>query len=457
MASHSRNNVRKRGNTWTYYVYVTDGTGKRNQVSKGGFRTRKEAEAARVEALAALQTGTFVKPEKLTVEQFLVDEWLPTQRPPTLEESTYRSYERNILLHVIPSIGGAALQKLTPMDLNALYRQLLDRGRCPTSSPKRRHDPELVELVGKLRGDGLTWRAVADEVGERFPEHAGISKDAIAALWRRHQRPPEPTSTPPPGLSPTTVRYIHTIIHAALKDAMRWNRVVRNVADASNPPSVGSTKKGKLDAWSADELRTFLDHVALNRYLPPWILLATTACRRGEALGLKWQDVDLDAGTAVLSTQVTSVNHKIIIKELPKTKRGHLIRLDAGTVEVLRRWRARQNEEKLLLGPGYRDDGWVFCQADGSVYHPERFSREFKRKQDAFRRAGGDRLPELKLHGLRHTWATLALAEGIDIHIVSERLGHSSTHITREIYTHVTPPMQSDAAERVAGRIFGGP
>lgn len=81
------------------------------------------------------------------------------------------------------------------------------------------------------------------------------------------------------------------------------------------------------------------------------------------------------------------------------------------------------------------------------MYHPERFTREFERQQIRHNRADPEHaLPELKLHGLRHTWATLALAEGIDIHIVSESLGHSSTHITRKIYTHVTPPMQSDAA-----------
>lgn len=90
------------------------------------------------------------------------------------------------------------------------------------------------------------------------------------------------------------------------------------------------------------------------------------------------------------------------------------------------------------------------------MYDPDRFSRKFLRKQDQFNRThAGEPLPRLTLHGLRHTWATLALHEGIDIKVVSDRLNHSSTFVTREIYTHVTPPMQSDAAERVAGRIFG--
>ncbi len=90
------------------------------------------------------------------------------------------------------------------------------------------------------------------------------------------------------------------------------------------------------------------------------------------------------------------------------------------------------------------------------MYDPDRFSREFIRKQEQYNRAHADEpLPRLTLHGLRHTWATLALQEGIDIKVVSDRLNHSSTFVTREIYTHVTPPMQSDAAERVARSIFG--
>jgi len=105
---------------------------------------------------------------------------------------------------------------------------------------------------------------------------------------------------------------------------------------------------------------------------------------------------------------VTVIDHELRIKELPKTKRGHMIRLDDGTVGMLRRWRAHQAEEKLLVGTGYDDRGFVFCHPDGSVYEPDRFSREFVRKQIQHNRSHpGSPLPRLVLHGLRHTWATL--------------------------------------------------
>jgi integrase len=450
----SRANISQRGSKWTYYVYVNGGDGRRRQVSKGGFRTRREAEAARVEALASLRAGTWVRPERVTVREFLEGEWLPSQQPPTLEESTYRSYARYVRLHVVPYIGGIPLQQLTPMDLNAMYRNLLDEGRRRPGPPVRQHGPGVVELVERLHADGETWQAVAAAVALAFPEESGITRHAVAALNRRRHEPRR-SQPPPDGLKPRTVRYVHTIVHAALRDALRWNRVARNVANAATPPPLGSVRRGRPDAWTSDQLRRFLDFVADSRYLPAWVFLATTGCRRGECLGLQWGDLDLDAGTAVISRQVTTVDHELRIKELPKTKRGHMIRLDSGTVGMLRRWRRRQAEEKLLAGTGYEDRDFVFCHPDGSVYEPNRFSREFVRKQVQHNRAHLDApLPRLVLHGLRHTWATLALHEGIDIQVVSERLNHSSTHVTREIYTHVTPPMQSDAAERVAERIF---
>jgi integrase len=458
MSGRGRNNVRKRGQTWTYYVYLPSGDGGRRQVSKGGFRTRREAETARVEVLNSINSGAFVRPDRVTVREFLEGEWLPSQRPPALEESTHRSYTHYVRLHVVPYIGGVPLQNLTPIDLNDLYRRLLDSGRRPPTPPLRQHPPELVRRVAELRAEGRTWQQVADAVAVEFPSSRGLTRHAVAALARRQAAPRRSKQQPPAGLKPRTVRYIHSIVHAALKDAMRWSRVARNVADAANPPPVGSVRSDRPNAWTADQLGRFLEFVAEDRYLPAWMFVATTGCRRGECLGLKWSDLDLDKGTAVISRQVTSIDHELRIKPLPKTKRGHMILLDRSTLSMLRRWRARQAEEKLLVGSGYRDEDFLFCHPDGSVYDPDRFSREFLRKQAQYNRAHPDGpLPRLVLHGLRHTWATLALTEGIDIKIVSERLNHSSTHVTREIYTHVTPPMQSDAADRVAARIFREP
>jgi integrase len=294
-----------------------------------------------------------------------------------------------------------------------------DRNR---PGPPKRHRPELHQRANDLRAGGRTCEQIAEVLQTEFADGAGtISRFGVAALLRRG-RPKSYASDAQPGLSPRTVRYIHTILHAALKDALRWNRVVRNVADAATPPSTTMAKAPQTKVWTAEQLRTFLQYSAESRYLPVWF-----------------------------GHQVTSVENRVAFKALSKTKRGHVIRLDTGTVAMLRAHRKTQNEERLLVGPGFVDHGLVFCRPDGSPYHPDRFSLEFKRKQSYLNRDNpANPVPELTLHGLRHTWATLALQAGIDIKIVSERLDHSSTHITREIYTHVTPPMQTDAAERVA-------
>ncbi len=346
------------------------------------------------------------------------------------------------------------LQKRSPVDLNQLYRRLLESGR---HRPGRRasRSPALSERAGELRAAGLTYERVAGQLRSEFEEESSLTKNAVAAMLRRHPSEPRQTEQAT-GIAPRTVRYIHTILHAALKDALRWNRVVRNAADAATPPSAAAARSHRPHAWTAEELRAFLDFTADSPYLPAWIFLATSGCRRGECLGLRWVDLDLDQATAIISRQVTALDHRVIVKEPPKTKQAHLIRLDSGTVAMLKRLRTDQAQAKLRLGPGYHDEGYVFCRFDGQPYHPERFSREFDRKQQYLNRDNPDQqIPTISLHGLRHTWATLALRAGLDIKIVSERLNHSSTHITREIYTHVTPPMQSDAAERVARLIRG--
>ncbi len=249
----------------------------------------------------------------------------------------------------------------------------------------------MRERAVALRADGLTYDQVAEQLRAEFESEARITKNAVAALIRRQTAEPRRARSEPKGLSPRTVRYVHTILHAALKDALRWNLVARNVADAATPPSAAAVRSHRPKAWTAEQLRAFLDYTSDSQYLPAWIFLATSGCRRGECLGLRWSDVDLDEATAIIARQVTAIDHRVIVKELPKTKQAHLIRLDSGTVSMLRKLRAEQAEMKLRLGAGYHDEGYVFCQPDGRPYHPERFSREFDRNQRYFNRDHPDR------------------------------------------------------------------
>ncbi len=257
------------------------------------------------------------------------------------------------------------------------------------------------------------------------------------------------------GLGPATIRnQIHAPLRKALSDAVGWGRLVRNPAKAANPPKAATMADARpeMATWTGPQVEAFLTAEAGSRYAPVWTFLVTTGCRRGEALGLRWNDLELDASPphATIRQTVTSIDHAIHIAPSTKTGRGRRVDLDQRTVGVLRTHKAAQAEERLLMGAGYRDHGLVFALPDGRPYNPEYVSREFSR------RVARTSVPRIRLHDLRHTWASLALAEGVDVKVVSERLGHSSTTITRDIYQHVTPAMASEAAEKVASVIFGG-
>jgi len=170
----------------------------------------------------------------------------------------------------------------------------------------------------------------------------------------------------------------------------------------------------------------------------------TTGMRRGEVVGLRWQDVDLDGRCLFIVQQITEVRGRSVVGT-PKTRRGaRVVPLDDGTVGRLRAHHEVQALERAAWDAGWHDSGLVFTREDGRSLRPEYVTRHFQKLADD---AG---LPVIGLHDLRHTNASIALAAGVDIKVVSDRLGHSTTAITADLYTHVNRNVGRAAADRIA-------
>lgn len=378
-----RGTVIKRGGSWSVVLDLgRDETGRRVRKWHSGYRSKKEAERARVELLGRVHQGTYIEPSKVTIGAFLVDEWLPAKRS-TVKETTLASYEMHVHKHIVPRIGGVPLLTVGATHLNAFYADLLTGGRRDGSG----------------------------------------------------------------GLSPTSVRRIHATLHKAMADAVRWGRLARNPADQADPPRASNVE---MCIWSPEQVRTFLDFVRSDRLFCAWLMAATTGMRRGELLGLRWSDVNLDAGSLSVR-QIRTVARSKVVTLTPKTDMGtRTIALDPQTVAALRSYRVAQMEERLMVGPAYANErDLVFTWEDGSPIHPERFSCWFKKL------CRSSSLPRIRLHDVRHSYVTALLSAGVPLKVVSQRIGHASPMVTMTIYQHVLPGDDRAAAAVGARAILG--
>lgn len=245
-------------------------------------------------------------------------------------------------------------------------------------------------------------------------------------------------------LSPNTVRRVHATVHRALRDATRWGHLQRNPASAAVKPMQPTIGSRDIATWTAEEVQTFLQHVADDRLFALWRLAVTTGMRRGELLGLRWSDVDLEARRLAVRQTLSCIGAQVMFGE-PKTKRGkRSIALDVDTVAALASWRDRQEVEREAWGEAWTRTGLVFSREDGSLINPDLLTAWFARHVDRAQ------LRPIRLHDLRHTHASLALQAGISAKVVSDRLGHATVAFTLDVYSHVIPGLQEDAADRIA-------
>lgn len=397
----------KAGRRWriTYDLPPDPVTGKRRQKTRRGFRTQGEANAALRNDLSELDKGPHIDTSRATLAEYLIDEWLPSREPQPgasgrrhrgrLGVGTHAAYTRDIETYVVSRIGQIPLRALTAEDLDHLYDQLETEGG-------------------------------------------------------RHGQP----------LSAKTVANVHGVVHKALADAVRRGLLTRNVAAAVEPPR---PPRPKTEVWDVHELRKFLSTVRSDRLYAVWLLLATTGMRRGEVMGLSWDDIDLEAGTVRVTWTLGNIDARLTWKPRPKSKAARrVMSLDPATVEALQEHRERQRRERRLAGSASieRNEDWqgigrervVFTWPDGRMIDPELVTKWFRQH---CRSAG---LRRIRLHDLRHTYATAALQHATGWHevkVISQRLGHASVGITLDTYSHVLPAADEETAHTLAALILG--
>lgn len=296
----------------------------------------------------------------------------------------------------------------------------------PTVAPKthERYTEICEKNVGPLIGEVALAKLKTDRIDAAFAK----------ALTEGRRRAGG-------GLAPRTVHHMRRVLIKALNQAVTWDRLAKNPATATTPPKV---ERVKMLAYDADQTATLIEAFRPNRMFIPMLLAVMCGLRRGEILALRWRHVDLSDSRRMLSIRESAEQTKdgVRYKE-PKAGRARTVALSSMMVAELKAHRTRQAEEQLKLGIRPDDDAFVVAQIDGRPLKPVSLTHEWTRL------LAKTSLPRIRFHDLRHTHASQMLAAGVHPKVASERLGHSTIGITLDLYSHVMPGMQADAAEQV--------
>lgn len=248
------------------------------------------------------------------------------------------------------------------------------------------------------------------------------------------------------GYSSTSVRHWHTVLHRALRYAVKSRLVVRNVADDAEPPR---PKPTEIQVLTPEQVRKLLETSREDRFYALFALAVSTGMRKAEILGLRWQDVNLEKGEVRITRALHRLRDGTVVIQEPKTaKSRRVIPLTPLVLSALREHRKRQLEQRLKRGKWAEPD-LVFTTRNGTPINPGSLTFAFHR---ALKRAG---LPKMRFHDLRHTAATPLLTEGVHPKVVQEMLGHATIHMTMDRYSHMLPHLQVEAATKMS-KVLGG-
>ena len=357
------------------------------------------------------------------------------------------------------------------------YAVVLDTGRDPATGKRKQKwvsgfatksaaDEHLVDLLSRQnRGeiidpdltplaDYLTaWLEARDDLAPlSVTQYRSVIRNhfagtaigtmAIGKIRRAHVRAHE-AAIARKGLAPATRNVVSAVITRALSDAVEDDLIA--ASPCAGRKRTGERKPSKFTVWTAAELRTLLDAAGGDRLEALWRLAVASGARRGELLGATWLGFSKEKATWTISTQVVPTRGGATITPL-KTKGSHrTVRLDADTVAAIEAHREQQLLEREIVGDVYSDQDLIFCDELGGTINPQRLTEKFGELRKTAKVRPG------RLHDVRHSHATHLLTEGVPVHIVAARLGHSSPMITLSTYAHVLPTGDERAAEIMAG------
>ncbi|WP_181557086.1 tyrosine-type recombinase/integrase [Thermaerobacillus caldiproteolyticus] len=242
------------------------------------------------------------------------------------------------------------------------------------------------------------------------------------------------------GYSGAYIRHMHNLLNQAFDQAVRWSLVKMNPVRNAKPPKVKSEEK---TTWTVDEVNRFLNLIKNRSIEIPYFLAIFTGMRRGEVLGLKWDDVDFENKKIRIKRSLCFVSGQGLIFKEPKTQKSkRQISISQHVVNVLKKHKQKQEFQKEKLWRQYEDNNLIVCTDDGKPLDPRNLLRQF------YRLIEEANVPRISFHDLRHTHATILMQQGENPKVVSERLGHSRVGITLDLYSHVSDDLQEQAAEK---------
>ncbi|WP_151898178.1 tyrosine-type recombinase/integrase [Streptomyces sp. C8S0] len=381
------------------YVLAPGNTRKRVRVYG---TTRKEALAKLTEKIAASNRGLPVPSAQGSLAAYLTY-WLENVAVHQLRENTQTRYTAVARLYLIPGLGRKKLTKLTAKDVRTWLNQLRTTCQCCARGIDARHDQPRCCAAGQC------CRKL---------------------------------------LSPLTLTYIHSVLKSALEHAVREEEIPRNVA---RNVRTGTPRPRRFEPLTADEARRLLTTANEHRLHALFELALHTGLRKGELLGLCWEDLDLGAGTAAIrrTLQRTSAGG---LTTLPTKTRAseRRIALPARCIQSLRRHHEQQQREREAAGTTWQHNGHVFTTTQGGSIDPANLTRAFT---TLLRKAG---LRRIRFHDLRHSTATLLLEQGVELIVIKELLGHAHIGVTATVYAHVRLRLQRDAIDTLS-KALGSP